>query len=51
MDADLLGSFRLGAFAGPFEEFAVEETRSGTDQGAEVRCVDRSHRVWADWIG
>jgi hypothetical protein len=32
VDEDLLGGFRLGAFAGPFDEFAVDDGRSSADQ-------------------
>ena len=34
-----LGGFRLGVLAGPFDEFSVDEGRSGADQGDEVGCV------------
>jgi hypothetical protein len=34
---DLLGGFRLGALAGPFDEFAVDDGRPGTGQGGAVR--------------
>jgi K+-sensing histidine kinase KdpD len=39
VDQDLLGSFRLGVLAGPFDEFSVDEGRSGADQGDEVGRV------------
>jgi len=36
VDEDLLGGFRLGpSSAGPFDEFSVDEGRSGMDQGDE----------------
>jgi hypothetical protein len=37
MGEDLLGGFRLGALAGPFDEFAVDDGRTGTGQGGAVR--------------
>ena len=36
----LLGGFRLGVLAGPFDKLAVDEGGSGTDQGDQVRCID-----------
>jgi GAF domain-containing protein len=45
VDQDRLGSFRLGVLAGPFDEFAVDEGRSGADQGDEVRCVHSTPAV------
>jgi hypothetical protein len=40
VDHDRLGGFWLGRFAGPFDEVAVDEGRSGADQGDKVGCVD-----------
>ena len=40
-----LSGFRLGVLAGPFDEFAVDEGRSGADQGDEVGCVDGAPAV------
>ena len=35
------GSFRLlGPFARPFDQFSVDESRSGADQGDEVERID-----------
>ena len=45
VDQDLLGGFRLGVLAGSFDEFAVDEGRSGADQGDEVGCVDGAPAV------
>ena len=46
MDQDLLGDhdfLRFGGAAGrSFDEFAVVERRTGTDEGDEVWCVHRS---------
>ena len=39
MDQDRLSGFRLVFLAGPFDEFAVGEGRSGADQGDEVGRV------------
>jgi hypothetical protein len=50
VDENLLSGFQLGAIAGPFDDFAADESRSGTDQGDEVRCVDRRQRSRADWM-
>ena len=45
MDQDLLGDHDLlgfgGAVGGSFDEFAVVEGRTGTDEGDEVRRVHR----------
>ena len=40
-----LSCFRLGVLAGSFDEFAVDEGRSGTDQGDEVGGVDGAPAV------
>jgi integrase/recombinase XerD len=40
-----LGGFRLGVLAGSFDQFPVDEGRSGADQGDEVRRVDRAPPV------
>jgi hypothetical protein len=40
-----LSCFRLGVLAGPFDEFAVDEGRSGADQGDEVGRVDRAPAI------
>jgi hypothetical protein len=42
VDEDLFGGFRLGGFARPFDEFAVETGRFGTDQGG--CCALTAHR-------
>jgi hypothetical protein len=41
VDQDRLGCFGLRFLAGPFYELAVDEGRSGADQGDEVGCVYR----------
>jgi hypothetical protein len=48
VDEDLLGSFRLGAFGGPFSELAVDEGRSGANQADEVGALTARQRSWAD---
>ena len=40
VDQDHLGSFGLGLLTGPLDELAVDEGRSGADQGDEVGCGD-----------
>jgi hypothetical protein len=45
VDQDRLGGFGLGLLAGPFDEFAAGEGRSGADQGDEVGCVDGAPAV------
>ena len=45
VDQDRLGGFGLGLLAGSFDEFAVDEGRSGADQGDEVGCVDGAPAV------
>ena len=40
-----LSGFRLGVLAGPFDHFAVDEDRSGADQGDEMRRVDGAPAV------
>ena len=45
VDQDRLGSFGLGFVIGPLDEFAVDEGRSGADQGDEVGCVDGTPAV------
>ena len=40
-----LGGFGLGFLAGPFDELAVDEGRSGADQGDQVGCVDGAPAV------
>jgi hypothetical protein len=37
-------------FIGSFDEFAVLEACSGSDEGDQVGGVDRTHRCWADSI-
>ena len=39
------GCFRLGVLSGPFDEFAVDEGRAGTEQGDEVGSVDGAPAV------
>ena len=43
-----LGGFRLGVLAGSFDEFAVDEGRSGADQGDEVGALTARQRSCAD---
>jgi hypothetical protein len=43
-----LGSFRLGVLTGSFDEFAVDESRSGTDQGDKVGAFTARQRSCAD---
>jgi hypothetical protein len=45
VDQDRLGGFGLGLLAGSFNEFAVDEGRSGADQGDEMGRVDRAPAV------
>jgi len=45
VDQDLLGGCGWGVLAGSFDEFAVDEGGSGTDQGDEMRRVDRAPAV------
>ena len=45
VDQDRLGSFGLDLFTGPLDEFAVDEGRSGADQGDEVGRVYRAPAV------
>jgi len=40
-----LGSFGLGLFTGPLDEFAAGEGRSGADQGDQVGRVDGTPAV------
>ena len=42
VDQDLLSGFGLGFLAGSFDELAVDEGRSGADEGDQVRCVDHA---------
>jgi hypothetical protein len=39
VDHDRLGGFGLCVLTGPFDEFSVDECRSGADQGDEVGGV------------
>jgi hypothetical protein len=45
VDQDLLGSVFLSLLAGSLDEFAVDEGRSGADQGDEVGGVDGAPAV------
>ena len=47
MDQGLLGCFRLGVLAGPFDEFPVDEGRPGTDQGDEMGAFTARQRSCA----
>jgi hypothetical protein len=49
VDEDLFGGFRLGGFAGPFDEFAVETGRSGTDQGG-CGALTAYRPFWPGWM-
>jgi hypothetical protein len=40
-----LSGFGLGFLAGSFDELAVDESRSGADQGDQMRCVDHPPAV------
>ena len=45
VDQDRLGGFGLGVLAGPFDQFSVDEGRSGADQGDEMRRVHTAPAV------
>jgi hypothetical protein len=50
VDEDLLGGFRLGGFARPFDEFAVETARFGTRPRAGCGTLTTHWSFWADWM-
>ena len=41
----ILGGFRLGVLAGPFDQFSVDEGRPGAHERHEVRGVDGAPAV------
>jgi hypothetical protein len=45
VDQDRLAGFLVGVLAWSFDEFAVDEGRSGADQGDEVGRVDGAPAV------
>jgi len=45
VDQDRLGCFGLGPLAGALDDFAVDEGRSGADQGDEVGRIDGAPAV------
>jgi hypothetical protein len=49
VDEDLLGGFRLGAFAGPFDEFAVDWTIGASGQLGRLR-EELGLRVQVSWM-